>query len=440
MFKRILLSLCWVGVAAAASLPSPPALAQAEKIDPRVVTQQIAAAIEENFYDEGRGAEIAADLRAEATAGDYDALTEPYALASALSRRLAPLDGHFRVNWDGPKENARTSETADADPRAEYSWPDLLRRNGHGFAQAKVLPGNLGYIEMSNFAMIDFDDPEDPARRTADGALAMTAEADALIIDLRDNGGGAPDMVGYLVSAFTPADADIYNVFHARDGTTSEAPAIFYSNPDLDRPLYVLTSARTASAAEAFAYTLQAAERATVVGEITAGGANPGGDVETESGFTVFVSFGSPINAVTGGNWEGTGVHPDVAVSAEDALDEAQRLALGQVVDGERAQTDSLWALEALQAKTIGAHAEWPELERYAGDYGGYRLTVDHGKLRLQRGRRPARTLLPLGGHSFYDADKPTTRYRFFIEGVRAVALEAQTVYGSSVRELRTAE
>lgn len=437
MLMRILLVLGWLMAAAGAAVPVPPAHAQ--EVDPRIATEEIAAAIEENFYDAERGTEIAADLRREAAAGTYGALTEPYALASALSRRLAPLDGHFRVNWTGaqPSGDAAAPGPAFA-PEPEYSWQDIVRRNGWGFAAAEILPGNIGYIEMSNFANIDFDDPADPARRAADAALALTAAADALIIDLRENGGGAPSMVGYLASAFTPADADIYNVFHSRQGTTSEAPGVYYPQPDLERPVYVLTSARTASAGEALPYTLQAAERATIVGEATAGGANPGGTIDTASGFSIFVSSGSPINPVTGGNWEGTGVQPDVAVPADEALLEAQRLALRQVVADGDAGTDSRWALEALDARRGGAVAGQSGFARYAGDYGDYRLVAADGTLRLQRGKHPVRQLLPLGEDLFYDAETPTTRYRFLGDGRAPSALEVETAYGWRVREQRT--
>ncbi|HJU38695.1 MAG TPA: S41 family peptidase, partial [Tahibacter sp.] len=155
-------------------------------------------------------------------------------------------------------------------------------------------------------------------------ALARLAACDAIVIDLTGNRGGAPSLVGYLVSAFTPPGADIYNTFHARNGgTRSEAPAEPYATPMLTVPLYVLTSGRTASAGEAFTYTVKNAKRATIVGETTRGAANPGRFFETGDGYAVFVSDGTPVSPVTKTNWEGAGVAPDVAVPAGDALDAA---------------------------------------------------------------------------------------------------------------------
>lgn len=434
MTMRVLLVFGWLAAAAAAAIPVPPAIAQ--EVKPRRAAAEVAAAIEENFYDAARGAEIAGELRTAAAAGDYDRLTDPYALASALSRQLGPFDGHFRVLWEGAGTKEETAAAGQAP--VEYEWVDVLRRNGWGFAKAEILPGNIGYIEMTNFAPIDFDKPDDPARRIADAALALTAEADALIIDLRQNGGGAPAMVGYLVSAFTAADADIYNVFHSREGTETEAPGIYYPQPDLERPLYVLTSPRTASAGEAFPYTLQAAGRATIVGEATAGGANPGGEIATPSGFSVFVSSGSPVNPVTGGNWEGTGVRPDVAVPAGDALAEAQRLALAQLGASGNMRRDAQWALEALEAGRANRHEA--DLDAYAGDYGMLHVTAADGALMVRRGDRPVRRLQPLGGGLFTDAEDPATRYRFLKIGNVLTALEVESAYGWRMREARTTD
>jgi C-terminal processing protease CtpA/Prc len=135
-------------------------------------------------------------------------------------------------------------------------------------------------------------------------------------------------MVGYLVSAFTPKGANIYNTFRRRDGSDSEAPRDAYAHPRLSVPLYILISAHTGSAAESFAYTLKNAGRATIVGETSGGAANPGGPVNVGNGFSVFVPTGSPISPITNTNWEGTGVVPDVKVAPAAALGAARTLAL----------------------------------------------------------------------------------------------------------------
>ena len=150
-----------------------------------------------------------------------------------------------------------------------------------------------------------------------------------MIIDLRGNRGGSPAMAGYLVSAFVPPRTEIYNVFHTRAGSFSEAPQQAYATPRPDVPLYVLIDARTGSAAESFAYTLLQAGRATLVGEPSGGAANPGEYFRAGGGLEVFVPTGSPINPVTGSNWEGVGVQPSVRTASDAALERALQLARG---------------------------------------------------------------------------------------------------------------
>ncbi|MEO0501561.1 MAG: S41 family peptidase [Pseudomonadota bacterium] len=396
---------------------------------PRTVAGEIAAAIEANYFDAGRAAAIADAVERQAAAGAYDAMTDPLDLAAALTEALQPHDGHFRV---GVPDVSKGDDDKTLSSGTQMSFNERLRRTGWGFAETAILPGNLGLIDMTAFAHFDFGDADSAVRQTADSALALTAAADALIFDLRANGGGSPHMVGYLVSAFTGRD-DIYNIFHARDGTSSEAPASPYAAPFDERPVFILTSGRTASAAEAFAYTLQAAGLATVVGETSAGAANPGETFETPSGYSVFVATGSPRNPLTGTNWEGTGVVPDVAAPSSEALEMAQRLALRAVVDKGDGKRDTVWALEALTASLPAIDG----LDRYAGRYGDWNVRADADRLLIKRGGRPERTLVPLRDGLFYRADDPAIRYRFHTDG-GAPAVELETAYGGRMQRRRS--
>lgn len=391
-------------LAASAAQAAPPA--------PRETVARVAKAIEDNYFDPAKGKSVADGLRAAAARGEFDALTDPRDLARTLSGRLEPLDHHFNVAYsaeDGPRPAAGPT------PGPRLSFEDQVRRGNYGFRGVQVLPGSVGYIDMRQHADFEFGKPNDPARKAVDAALTLVSGADAVIIDLRDNGGGSPAMVGYLVSAFTPKGADIYNTFHSRDGTESEAPRDWYAAPMLDKPLYILTSGRTGSAAEATAYTLQAAKRAIIVGETSGGAANPGGPVPVGDGFSIFVSQGTPVNAVTKANWEGVGVKPDVAVPAAQALERAQMLALEAVLarspDGPFA-TDTRWALEALKARA-NPPAGLSGLPDYEGAYGDVVVTRQGSTLTLQRGKRPAWTLLPLGDGVFYAEGEPGRRVVF---------------------------
>lgn len=417
--------------AAAWAQAAAPAAATAPAVAPRVTAAAVAKAIRERYYQAAAGERIAAALEAEAEAGAFDALTDGRDLATALSARLRPQDAHFNVVYD-PAASQRGPAPGGPRPPAASRAADA--RANYGFRRVEILPGNIGLIELTGFYDIDFSDPNDPARRAADTALAMVRNADAVIFDLRLNGGGSPAMVGYLVSAFVPKDQDVYNVFHSRRGTQREAPGVFYPTPRTDVPVYVLTSARTGSAAEAFPYTLQAAKRATVVGEASGGAANPGGMVPVGGGFAVFVSSGSPKNPITGENWEGTGVLPDVPTTWDQALTTAQALALKKTLAADPGRRDAAWALDAL---TAAAPAE--DLASYVGAYGEQQVRLQEGRLQVVRGRRPPVVLQPLGEGVFSVAGDPSRRYRFERDGQgRPVALEALSVDGPPARFRRT--
>lgn len=443
-------------ILAAALLAAAPALAQAQtepapaaaaaQPSPRETVAAVAGRIRDLYFDPAAGDSIADALEAEAAAGAFDALTDQRDLAATLSRRLRPLDAHFNVAWDpnapaGPAPMMGRPPPAGTAPAGGEPIRRLARpanpgevRGNFGFRKVEILPGNVGYIDLRQFSNIDFENPADPARRAADSALAFVADADAVIFDLRDNGGGAPSMVGYLTSAFTPADAPIYNVFHSRQGSTSEAPAVFHPNPRLEVPVYVLISGRTGSAGEAFPYTLQGARRATIVGEASGGAANPGGMVPVGGGFAVFISQGSPRNPVTGRNWEGTGVQPDVASPWDQALTRAHTLALETILAGDSGRTDAAWTLQAMKS-TIPAG----DLTPYAGVYGEQTVSVVGDRLSVVRGRRPPVVLARLDGDLFTVVGDPSRRVQFGRdEAGRVTILDSIGLGGPGGRARRT--
>lgn len=423
-----------LGLAVALLLAASPALArQAEApAAPRVVVSQIAAAIRDAYFDPAKAEAIAAALEAEAAEGRYDALTDPRDLETALTARLEPHDHHFSVGRPAPSTPAATAATASSS-LAPVPFPDYVVRHGQGFRAVQILPGNVGLIDMRIFA--DFDGADDPARKQVDAALQLVSNTDAVIIDLRNNGGGSPAMVGYLVSAFVGPDADVYNRFHSREGEDTEAPAQPYAAPRVDVPVYVLISGRTGSAAEAFAYTLQAAKRAAIVGETSGGAANPGGPVFTPSGYRVFISTGSPTNPLTGANWEQVGVRPDVAVPAEDALETAWKAALAGQSNAApaAAATEAAWVREALDAPAAAF-----DPAAYLGAYGSSQVEANADGLTWRSERRPAWRLRPLSPDLFFDVDEPYRRIRFVRDDAgRVTALEVLDSQTGSSRLLR---
>lgn len=422
------ISLLAAGTATAApvqSLQADAAPARAEQaVDPRRAVERIAALIRAEFYDAARAARIANTLQAAADAGSFDRLADPRDLAWELTRRLAPEDRHFAVSW-APAEagQQRMLSSASAD----------LSRVNHGFVEARVLPGGVGYVKIDQFAPID--SPACPSVAAANAALAFVAGAPSLIIDLRDNGGGSPSMVGYLVQQFVDHPERIANRFISRRGPDrlELSPVARSFAPRLDTPLYILVSGRTGSAAEALAYTLQAAGRATVVGERTGGAANPGSIHRTADGFRIFISGGTPVNPITRANWEGVGVAPNIAVPQEDALHAAHLRALEAEAALPRVAAHVLETL-----KVAGSAPGLPEL--LAGRYGDLEIVADRGTALLRQGRRPQRTLVALGGDRFSLAEDPAARLRIERAPTGAVlALVREVPGGGEVRYHRVA-
>jgi Peptidase family S41/N-terminal domain of Peptidase_S41 in eukaryotic IRBP len=383
----------------------------------RDVVQEVATLIENNYFDATKAQSIANDLREAAQKGRFDAQADPRDLAAKLTARLQPLDHHFRVRWSPPEAPASKGSSAEnAGP--ELSVEALDRRNAYGFRRVEMLPGSIGYIDLRTFADFSFGKPDELARKAMEAALTLVSNADAVIIDLRNNGGGSPAMVGYLVSAFTPPGANIYNEFRHRDGSDSERPNESYPKPRLEVPLYVLISGRTASAAESTAYTLQAAKRATVVGAVSGGAAHPGGEFPVGDGFFVFISTSTVINPITGTNWEGVGVMPDVTVNPEKALERAERLALEAILKNSQSVTNSRpedietrWTLEALQAED--SPVKGAPLTDYVGAYAGAEIFAENGHLALRRGNRPPWALVRIHGDVFCVKEEPFRRVLF---------------------------
>jgi C-terminal processing protease CtpA/Prc len=191
-----------------------------------------------------------------------------------------------------------------------------------GFEKLEILPGNVGYLKFNMFA-----NPE-ICGATATTAMAFLQNVAALIVDMRDNGGGDPAMVAH-VSTYLFADRTHLNDLWTRStGETKE----YWTLPELPgkrlaaQPVYVLTSSRTFSGGEEFTYNLKSLGRATIVGETTGGGAHPVRGERIDDRFTIAVPFARAINPITQTNWEGTGVAPDIAVPAADALEKAKEL------------------------------------------------------------------------------------------------------------------
>jgi Peptidase family S41 len=291
------------------------------------IVRAAAAQLRERYVFPDRGAAMAEALlsRVDEFAGlDTAALCE--ALTTA-AREVCP-DRHLRVVWhEEPKPRYEGDGWADPARLASH-WAGA-RLDNHGVYRVERLAGNVGYLDLRSI-----EEAEQTALTIA-AAMALLAHTGALLLDLRHNNGGAPSGVAFLCSYFfgpTPVHVnDVYD--RATDSvhqywTLPQLPGPRY----LDRDVFVLTSAKTFSGAEEIAYNLQQQRRATIVGEVTHGGAHPGGEFWLHPHATIRVPVARSVNPVSGTNWEGVGVTPDVVVSAGEAFDEAYAAALRSVL------------------------------------------------------------------------------------------------------------
>jgi C-terminal processing protease CtpA/Prc len=224
---------------------------------------------------------------------------------------------------------------------------EALRAENFGFRSVSILAGNVGYLDLRNFRRADL------ARETALAAMSFLAGAQALIIDLRENGGGRPEMVAYLASFLFGGEPFVYSTLERRcDGTTTRHST--ERVPDglnsAGKPIYVLIAPRTFSGAEAFAYELHARKRALLVGETTGGGAHSGATFRVTDHYAAFIPLSRTLSPVTGKNWEGTGIAPDVAVPAALALAAAHERAVEELA-AKAASDERRAALQAVLAQ-----------------------------------------------------------------------------------------
>jgi retinol-binding protein 3 len=260
----------------------------------------------------------------------YAGIKTGQALANQLTKDLQAVskDKHLRIICSTEKlPQLPTDSGKNGEPTPEMK--EEMRQMGQwmnaGYRKVERLGGNVGYLALDGFL------PVDAALEPAAAAMAFLANTDALIIDLRRNGGGEPEGVALLCSYFFGSQpVHINSLYSRKENKTTD----YWTRKEvagkryLGKDVYVLIGPRTFSGAEEFAYDLQTQKRAVLVGETTGGGAHPGDLAPLGDHFMMFVPTGRAINPITKTDWEGTGVKPDVAVPADKALEKAHELAI----------------------------------------------------------------------------------------------------------------
>lgn len=277
------------------------------------------------FPDTARKMEEA--VRAHQKKGDYDSITDGDAFANKLTDDLREIshDKHLRVSFSPTPLPKR--QPGGPSPEERTRFREQMERENCFFERVERLPSNIGYLKFNGFM-----DPE-VCGPTAVAAMNFLGNSDAIIFDLRDNGGGEPRMIALLSSYLFDQPTHLNDLYNRKEDSTQQYWTLPYvpGKRLAGKPVFVLTSHRTFSGAEEFSYNLKNLKRATLVGETTGGGAHPVSGHPIDDHFIIGVPFARAINPISKTNWEGTGVEPDVKVPADQALETAKKLAAEQI-------------------------------------------------------------------------------------------------------------
>ncbi len=288
------------------------------------IVERALGRIEAGYVFPEKVVDIDAAIRRRLAEGDYDDLDGP-SLCETVTAHLQEVcpDKHLRLLW---VDTAQSLDPADED-EGRAAFVALLRAENQGIRRVEQLDGNVGYIDVRRISYAD------EGGDAIGAAMQLVALSSALILDLRECRGGAPEGAAMWCSYFFHDDqVHLNDIYERATGatrqfwTSAHLPAPRYT----DRPVYALTSSITFSGGEDVAYTLQAHGRAVLVGETTRGGAHPTDRHPVTEHIVVTVPAARTINSVTGTNWEGVGVTPDIPVPADQALDTALKAALGR--------------------------------------------------------------------------------------------------------------
>lgn len=295
-----------------------------EKTKAEVITETLKQ-LNDSYVFPAVAKEMAQAIRKREADGEYKAISSSFKFAELLTSHLRKVshDKHLQLFFNFGKIPFDAQNKLK--PKEIEKIAELHRSVNHGFRRVEILPGNVGYIAFDAFYDVK------SASKAASLAMAFVANSDALILDIRQNGGGDPAMVAFISSYFFgKSPVHLNDIYWRPTNKTTEwwtkrsIPGKRY----LNKEIYVLTSIKTFSAAEEFAYNLKNLERATIIGAQTGGGAHPGGAVRINDHFGVWIPKGRAINPITNTNWEGDGVTPDIITEEANALEVAHKSAL----------------------------------------------------------------------------------------------------------------
>lgn len=388
----------------------------------------IAEMIEEVYLFPDIAKDMAGMLRENWANGTY-VFGDGNELAEVLTRDLQAMskDKHIRVEFDSQWIASQKKGLSAADSLQRLKEDERERREeNYGFEQIEILEGNIGYLKITRLH------PAELGGETAAAAMSFLKNTEAIIIDLRACRGGSTTMNDLLASYFfDSAPVHLYD-FEMSHGKSEEGGWTYPHVPGTrmpETPLYILISSESYSAPEAFAYTMQALKRATLVGERTVGAAHVTFPYIATDDFVVWIPSGRPINPITGTNFEGVGVHPDLRVPAKKSLLTAQ-LTVFRNLTKKNENGFHAWYLPVLEAKQTPRELRDSDVKEVVGAYGSHKISFTEGALYYQLGDHAEVPLIKVaeneymiegGGYnfklSFEEKDEATVLRRTYRNG-----------------------
>lgn len=397
--KYFLIFLTFFFIFSTSNLTAQPALAKLDVKKQITIIDSISAELNKVYVFPETAKKMEAHLRKNFKKGNYKAQTNLAEFCRQLTTDMREIskDKHL---WVAPAPPPEGQDKIDPDEEFKQRLA-AAKKDNFGFKKLEILPGNIGYVDFRNFADARY------AGGTAVAAMNFLCYADAVIFDLRQNGGGSPSMIQLLTSYLFDESQHLNNFYIRQTDTTHQFwTQSWVPGPKLaEVPVYVLTSGYTFSGAEEFTYNMKNMKRGTIIGETTGGGAHPvDRKVFNDLGIRLSMPFGRAVNPISKTNWEGTGVEPDIKVPADKALVTAQFEIMKKFIstaNDETARAKYEWILAGLEAEKNPLTLTQTEMLVYVGDFGPRHFMLENGTLFYQRDERPKYRLIPMGKNLF---------------------------------------
>jgi len=381
------------------------------------IVDSVTATIDSIYVLEEPAKRIVAGLRKNLADGKYDDVTDPAEFAQMLHRDAQAIshDGHFGIAAMHPLDPAVVEAEQDEDPADVERRRRIRRAENYGFKKVEILSGGVGYVRFDRFSH------GDEAYEAAAAAMNFVSNSNAVIIDLRQNGGGSASMIRFVCGYLFEEKAHLINWDIRAENKTVQSYSADYvpGRRIVEQPVYILTGDRTFSAAEEFTFDLRNLERATVVGDTTGGGGHTVASYTFAfDGFRIGmrIPYGRAYNPENNEGWEGVGVMPHIVVPAEQALEAAHADALRKLIEAEEDEqivAAYQWGLTDLESRLNPIEISSKQMKQYVGQYGPRRIFIEDGVLYYQREDRSPHKMEPMGEDLFRVGDLDYFRLSF---------------------------